>query len=157
MTKSIVNNIGQMSRIFPIIGKMLKVCDGACVLDLRETTQLFDFLPPLSRVTSPEIFDFGIIILCSTRFPISVHLFRSWLYTTRLLLANAFCRLRRLIELFSHGASFADISFTFRDVFVSIPEMIASSTNCAFSSHVSLFLTRSAMLTFSKYKLRVTL
>ena len=36
--KGIINNIGQVFRIFPLIGKVLKVCDGAGMLDFRRAT-----------------------------------------------------------------------------------------------------------------------
>ena len=34
--KGIINNIGQVFRIFPLISKVLKVCDGAGTLDFRK-------------------------------------------------------------------------------------------------------------------------
>ena len=36
--KGIINNIGQVFRIFPLISKVLKVCDGAGTLDFRKAT-----------------------------------------------------------------------------------------------------------------------
>ena len=36
--KGIIDNIGQMFRIFPLIGKVLEVCDGARALDFRRAT-----------------------------------------------------------------------------------------------------------------------
>ena len=36
--KGIINNIGQVFRIFPLISKVLKVCDGAGMLDFRKAT-----------------------------------------------------------------------------------------------------------------------
>ena len=51
--------------IFPFISKVLEVCDGVYVFDLRETTKLFDFLPPLRGLAFLKIFYFGFIVLSS--------------------------------------------------------------------------------------------